>query len=185
MLVSAAMAERPRAAASGKSRTPLPRGPAAQAAPPVIRRRAWRRRRASGASELPGWFWGALGCLTVLVVGLSVVFFDGPGRARADAGRRRPRDCRHARRAAGHGRRRPERPPPTAAAAPRPAIRIEPMVAPPPPAIDQVAGAASGARSPRPAPSDQGGPFARAPRPSRPARRSRPPTTATTTARTS
>jgi hypothetical protein len=28
-------------------------------------------------SELPGWFWGALGCLTVLVVGLSIVFLMG------------------------------------------------------------------------------------------------------------
>jgi hypothetical protein len=28
-----------------------------------------------GSRELPGWFWGALGCFSVLVIGLSILFF--------------------------------------------------------------------------------------------------------------
>src|SRR6476659_3478789 len=80
MLVSAAMAERPRATASSISR------PAAAAQAPDQRRLSTARvstiqsaHAGDGArrSELPGWFWGALGFLTVLVVGLSVVFFLG------------------------------------------------------------------------------------------------------------
>jgi hypothetical protein len=66
MLVSAAMAERPRAAP-------------AQTPPPAARHSTARVSTTQGVrrSELPGWFWGALGCLTVLVVGLSVVFAMG------------------------------------------------------------------------------------------------------------
>src|SRR4051794_17051422 len=74
MLVSAAMAERPRAAASGKSR-PAPTG---QAPVPEAARHSTARvatLHGARASELPGWFWTALGCMTVLVVGLRVVFF--------------------------------------------------------------------------------------------------------------
>jgi len=37
-------------------------------------------------SELPGWFWGALGCMTVLVVGLAVVFFMGQSASGGPAG---------------------------------------------------------------------------------------------------
>src|SRR4030095_1784337 len=96
MLVSAAMAERPRATASSRSRP----APAAQA--PDQRRLSTARvsttqgahAAAAGArrSELPGWFWGALGCLTVLVVGLTVVFVLGqPGAASAPAGDMLPR----------------------------------------------------------------------------------------------
>ena len=88
MLVSAAMAERPRAAASGSSRTaPTARPAPAQTPPPTARHSTARVSTTQGVrrSELPGWFWGALGCLTVLVVGLSIVFFDGPGRTRTDA----------------------------------------------------------------------------------------------------
>ena len=129
MLVSAAMAERPRAAASGPARTaPTARpAPAQRRRPPrVIRPRVWRRRRVCAGASCPGWFWGALGCLTVLVVGLSVVFFMGQagpaptppaaavtdrratvaappvGRARpAAAAPTRPRRARHADRADG------------------------------------------------------------------------------------
>ncbi|HXU03518.1 MAG TPA: hypothetical protein VN903_21280 [Polyangia bacterium] len=36
--------------------------------------------------DLPGWFWGALGCLTVLVVGLSIVFILGQSGAVAPTG---------------------------------------------------------------------------------------------------
>jgi hypothetical protein len=73
MLVSAAMAERPSATAPGRSRP----APAAQA--PAARHSTARVATTQGArrSELPGWFWGALGCLTVLVVGLTVVFVMG------------------------------------------------------------------------------------------------------------
>src|SRR5436190_2129824 len=80
MLVSAAMAERPRATASSRSR------PAAAAQAPDQRRLSTARvsttqgaHAGDGArrSELPGWFWGALGFLTVLVIGLTVVFFVG------------------------------------------------------------------------------------------------------------
>src|SRR5438876_9008393 len=72
MLVSAAMAERPRATAAGRSR-PAPAAPA----PDAPRHSTARVATTQGVrpNELPGWFWGALGCMTVLVVGLSVVFF--------------------------------------------------------------------------------------------------------------
>src|SRR6185503_2876462 len=73
------MAERPRATASGSSRG----APAAQ--PPAARhstaRVATTASQQARRNELPGWFWGALGCLTVLVVGLTVVFFVGQTRA--------------------------------------------------------------------------------------------------------
>ena len=74
MLVCAAMAERPRAAASGKSRP----APTTQApGPDAARHSTARVATIQGArqSELPGWFWTALGCMTVLVIGLTVVFF--------------------------------------------------------------------------------------------------------------
>ena len=80
MLVSAAMAERPRAAASGRQIPRLPRRRLPAGARRSIRRRAWPRPRAP-RSELPGWFWRALGCLTVLVVGLTVVFRVSAERA--------------------------------------------------------------------------------------------------------
>src|SRR5215212_828824 len=83
MLVSAAMADRPRATASGRSRP----APAAQA--PAARQTTARVATTQGLrrSELPGWFWGALGCLTVLVVGLTVVFIMGQqGGASAPTG---------------------------------------------------------------------------------------------------
>jgi hypothetical protein len=77
MLVSAAMAERPRAAASRSSQTARPAP--AQSPPPAARHSTARVSTTQGVrrSELPGWFWGALGCLTVLVVGLSIVFLMG------------------------------------------------------------------------------------------------------------
>src|SRR4051812_49453223 len=77
MLVSAAMAERPRAAASGSSQTARPTQ--AQSPPPAARHSTARVATTQGVrrGELPGWFWGALGCLTVLVVGLSIVFVMG------------------------------------------------------------------------------------------------------------
>src|SRR5262245_56523426 len=73
MLVSAAMAERPRATASRVSRP----APAAQA--PPGRHSTARVATTAGVrkSELPGWFWGALGCMTVLAIGLAAVFFIG------------------------------------------------------------------------------------------------------------
>src|SRR5215471_20255312 len=72
MLVSAAMADRPRATASGRSRPAPAPGPAAPA-----RHSTARVATTAGVrrSDLPGWFWGALGCMTVLVIGLTVVFF--------------------------------------------------------------------------------------------------------------
>jgi hypothetical protein len=78
MLVSAAMAERPRAAPSGGSRL---QPPPAQTPRPAARHSTARVSTTQGVrrTELPGWFWGALGCLTVLVVGLSIVFLMGQG----------------------------------------------------------------------------------------------------------
>ena len=139
MLVSAAMAERPRATASGRSQP----APAAQA--PAAQARAARQSTARVAttqgvrrSELPGWFWGALGCLTVLVVGLTIVFVMGqPGAASAPTGdmvpaviptspdRRRPRPAQ------------PPAPRRRSVRA-RAGIHVEPMAAPQA-AIDQVA----------------------------------------------
>src|SRR4029078_9097226 len=72
------MAERPRAAAPGRSQVAHP-APGAQRTAPSARPSTARVSPPQGVlrSELPGWFWGALGCLTVLVVGLSVVFLMG------------------------------------------------------------------------------------------------------------
>src|SRR4051812_23561908 len=84
MLVSAAMAERPRAAAPGRSRpAPAPAPPATDAPRHSTARVATTQ--GVRTNELPGWFWGALGCMTVLVVGLSVVFFFQSGSAPAAA----------------------------------------------------------------------------------------------------
>jgi len=137
MLVSAAMAERPRATASSRSRP----APAAQA--PDQRRLSTARvsttqgaHAADGArrSELPGWFWGALGFLTVLVVGLSVVFFIGQTStsslpAAASASPAAPAAAAALPEAAPSA--------PAAARAGTPSMQVEQM-APPPPAIDQV-----------------------------------------------
>jgi hypothetical protein len=138
MLVSAAMAERTRATASGGSR-PAPAGAQASG-----RRHSTARvstthgahSAADGArrSELPGWFWGALGCLSVLVVGLSVVFFLGqngvaPGPTPAAAAVA-PGAVAPAAPAAAT-------PAPEAQRPPAPGIHVEPM-AQPPAAIDQV-----------------------------------------------
>src|SRR3954452_19307137 len=85
MLVSAAMAERPRAAAPGRSRpAPAPAPPATDAPRHSTARVATTQ--GVRANELPGWFWGALGCMTVLVVGLSVVVFFQAGAAPPAAG---------------------------------------------------------------------------------------------------
>ena len=132
MLVSAAMAERPRAAAPGRSQVAHP-APGAQRTAPSARHSTARVSTTQGVrrSELPGWFWGALGCLTVLVVGLSVVFLMGqagpaptPPAATAKAVEPEPAPK-----------------PPAPAARPGPgatdppakaAIKIEPMAAPAP-----------------------------------------------------
>ena len=134
MLVSAAMAERPRAAASGRSRP----APAAQA--PAGRHSTARVATTQGVrrSELPGWFWGALGCLTVLVVGLTIVFVMGqPGAASAPTGDIVPAiiPTRPAQAVAAPGAaaRAPEAQPARAAG-----IRVEPMA---PPASEQGAAA--------------------------------------------
>jgi hypothetical protein len=132
MLVSAAMAERPRATASGRSQPP----PASQG-PAAPRHSTARVSTTHGArsGELPGWFWGALGCMTVLVVGLSVVFFIGQTGGSTPTGGIAP--------AIVPASAAPAAVAPAAAPAPdvqrgqKPGIRIEPM-APPPPAIDQV-----------------------------------------------
>ncbi len=130
------MAERPRATASGSTRG----APAAQ--PPTARystaRVATTASQQARRSELPGWFWGALGCLTVLVVGLTIVFFVGQTRAvapRAAGAASAPAEVPAATAAVA-----PAAPaePPRAAEAPRAraGIQIEPM-APPPAVIDQ------------------------------------------------
>ncbi len=130
MLVSAAMAERPRATASGRSHP----APAAQA--PAARHSTARVATTQGVrrSELPGWFWTALGCLTVLVVGLTIVFVMGqPGGASAPASDIVPTVIpAQAVAAPGPAARAPEAQPARAAG-----IRVEPMAAPPP-AIEQV-----------------------------------------------
>lgn len=130
MLVSSAMAERPRAAVSGKSR-PAPTSPAA------ARHSTARVATTQGrASELPGWFWTALGCMTVLVVGLTVVFFVfQPSAAPTPAG-----EAAAAPLPAAVTTTVVPSAPPRAAETPRPpvqGIRVERM-ATPPPAIDQV-----------------------------------------------
>jgi hypothetical protein len=124
------MAERPRAAVSGKSR-PAPTSPAG------TRHSTARVATTQGrASELPGWFWTALGCMTVLVVGLTVVFFVfQPSAAPKPAGEAAAAPLPPAVTTTVV----PSAPPP-AAEAPRPAaqgIRVERM-ATPPPAIDQI-----------------------------------------------
>ena len=134
MLVSAAMAERPRATASGRSRP----APAAQA--PAGRHSTARVATTQGVrrSELPGWFWGALGCLTVLVVGLTIVFVMGqPGVASAPTSDMVPAVIptppAQAAAAPGAASRAPE-----AQRARAAGIQVEPMAAPPP-AIEQAA----------------------------------------------
>jgi len=126
MLVSAAMAERPRATAAGRTQAP----PSAQ--PPAGRHSTARVAPLEGGrrTELPGWFWGALGCLTVLVVGLSIVFLVGqpgvaPPAAAATVHAVEPAPAAAAPQAAP--------PVPAAAADPKvtaPAMKIEPMAAP-------------------------------------------------------
>ena len=91
-------------------------------------------------TELPGWFWTALGCMTVLVVGLTVVFFvfqpSGPSTPAGAGATPLPAAATTTTLA-----------PSAPAAAPdvqRPqpqGIRVERMT-PPPPAIDQVPAAA-------------------------------------------
>ena len=132
MLVSAAMAERPRAAVSGKSR-PAPTSPAPAAARHSTARVATTQGR---ASELPGWFWTALGCMTVLVVGLTVVFFVFQPSAAPTA----PGEAAAAPLPAAVTTTVVPSAPPRAAEAPHPpaqGIRVERM-ATPPPAIDQI-----------------------------------------------
>ena len=139
MLVSAAMVERPRATASGRSRP-------AHAAPPEAARQSTlataRVATTEGRrqSELPGWFWTALGCMTVLVVGLTVVFFVfQPSGAPTAAGAGAPLPAAATTAIA------PSSAPAAAPDVQRPpqpqGIRVERM-APPPPAIDQVPAAA-------------------------------------------
>jgi hypothetical protein len=144
------MAERPRAAASGSSRTaPTARPASGQTPPPTARHSTARVSTTQGVrrSELPGWFWGALGCLTVLVVGLSIVFLmgqAGPAAAPPAATVKTVETVV----APPTGR-----PGPGAAvdpAAHAPAIKIEPMVAPvQPAAVGQAA--PHPAAKPRPA----------------------------------
>src|SRR4029078_13134460 len=129
------MAERPRAAAPGRSQVAHP-APGAQRTAPSARPSTARVSPPQGVlrSELPGWFWGALGCLTVLVVGLSVVFLMGqagpaptPPVATAKAVEAAP--------APPPAPAAPSAQPAPAApeqAAKAPAIRIEPMGAPAP-----------------------------------------------------
>src|SRR5947208_6862102 len=147
MLVSAAMAERPRAAASGSSQTARPAP--AQSPPPAARHSTARVSTTHGVrrSELPGWFWGALGCLTVLVVGLSIVFVMGqagpapaPPVATVKSVETAPAPPS------------PGRPSPGAAADPAaraPGIKIEPMA--PPAAPPAVGATAAHSAKPRPA----------------------------------
>jgi hypothetical protein len=96
-------------------------------------------------TELPGWFWTALGCMTVLVVGLTVVFFVfQPSAASTAAGAGvAPLPAAATTTLA-----------PTAPAAapdvqrPQPqGIRVERMT-PPPPAIDQVPAATAKPKAP-------------------------------------
>src|SRR5262245_7144677 len=136
MLVSAAMAERPRATASSRSRP----APAAQA--PDQRRLSTARVSTTQAaqagarrSELPGWFWGALGFLTILVVGLSVVFFIGqtgpapsPSPAAASASPAAPAPAAAAAEAPAAA---PAAPAPAAARAGAPGMHVEQMAPPP------------------------------------------------------
>jgi hypothetical protein len=132
MLVSAAMAERPRAAVSGKSR-PASTSPAPAAARHSTARVATTQGR---GSELPGWFWTALGCMTVLVVGLTVVFFVFQPSAAPAA----PGEAAAAPLPAAVTTTVVPSAPARAAEAPRPpaqGIRVERM-ATPPPAIDQI-----------------------------------------------
>jgi hypothetical protein len=97
-------------------------------------------------SELPGWFWGALGCLTVLVVGLSIVFLMGQASPAPTPPAATVKTVETIV-APPVGR-----PGPGAAvdpAARAPAIKIEPMAAPPP-AVGQAAPHPAAAK-PRPA----------------------------------
>jgi hypothetical protein len=128
------MVERPRASASGTSR-PAPKAPA----PDAARHSTARVATTQGArsSELPGWFWTALGCMTVLVVGLTVVFFVFQSSAAPTA----PGESAPAPLPAAATTTVVPSAPTQAADTPRPAvqgIRVERM-APAAPAIDQVA----------------------------------------------
>jgi hypothetical protein len=75
-------------------------------------------------SELPGWFWGALGCMTVLVVGLAIVFFMNQNRAGSMAGPATPPAVVAAPAAATSRT-------PDVQRTGGPGIKIEPMAAPP------------------------------------------------------
>jgi hypothetical protein len=88
-------------------------------------------------SELPGWFWGALGFLTVLVIGLTVVFFVGQTAPASSPAAATVSPAAPAPAAAAEVA--PEAAPsaPAAARAGTPGMHVEQM-APPPPAIDQV-----------------------------------------------
>ena len=132
MLVSAAMADRPRATApAGSRRAPAPE-PAAAA-----RHSTARVATTAGVrkSELPGWFWGALGCMTVLVVGLAIVFILGqssgpaPGSS-APGALTAPATAAAAAPAAADGLR-------------APGMKIEPMAAPAAPAAVRAPAAAA------------------------------------------
>src|SRR5678815_3058733 len=131
------MAERPRASASGRAH---PSAPPVRTPPPAVRHSSGTARVSTlqgvRRTELPGWFWGALGCLTVLVVGLTIVFVMGQGTAPTPPAV-----------TAGRASEAPAAPPAAAAvpapaaaapapeAPPAPAMKIEPMAAPPPAAV--------------------------------------------------
>jgi hypothetical protein len=112
--------------------------PAARQPPSAARHSTARVATTAGVrrSELPGWFWTALGCLSVLVVGLTVVFLMGQTGAATTAAVPAvvpgsvspPAD-------ATPGKAAPPAPDPQRARAG--AMQIEKMVAPPP-AIDQI-----------------------------------------------
>ena len=144
MLVSAAMVERPRATASGRSR------PAAATPPEAARHSTLATARVATTearkTELPGWFWTALGCMTVLVVGLTVVFFVFQPSAAPTA----PGGAAEAPLPAAATKVITPSAPAGAPEAPRPpaqGIRVERMT-PPPPAIDQVPPAAARPKAP-------------------------------------
>jgi hypothetical protein len=144
MLVSAAMAERPRATAGRTQAAP-------SAQPPAGRHSTARVAPTQGIrrTELPGWFWGALGCLTVLVVGLTIVFVMGQSGVAPPAAAATVNAVEPA----------PVAPPPagrpgpgtpaTAEKAPAPSIHIEPMAAPAR-AVAPAAVAAPAAPQPKP-----------------------------------
>jgi hypothetical protein len=73
------MAERRTASAPGAA-TPAPAQPTRGGEP---ERHQTARVPSSAGAQLPNWFWAALGCLIVLAVGFTIMFFFG--RASADA----------------------------------------------------------------------------------------------------